>query len=154
NSGSNRTFTITPNSSYKISGVLVDGISVGAPSSYTFTNVTANRTISASFASIPGTGAPTITSQPVNQTVSAGQTATFSTTPAGALLTYQWQKNGANIAGATGASYTTPATVTADSGSTFRCVISNSAGSATSNVATLTVNTANHPPSISSAAAA
>ncbi len=93
--------------------------------------------------------APTITTQPVNQTVTAGQTATFTVTANGtAPLSYQWQKNGANIAGATSASYTTPATTTSDSGSTFDVVVSNSAGTATSNAATLTVNAAPVAPSI------
>jgi hypothetical protein len=48
----------------------------------------------------PATGAPTITAQPVNQTVTAGQTATFSVLASGtAPLGHQWQKNGANISG-------------------------------------------------------
>jgi len=85
--------------------------------------------------------APSITTQPANQTVSAGQTATFSVTATGtAPLSYQWQKNGSDISGATSATYTTPATTTGDSGSTYRAVVSNSAGSVTSNAATLTVN--------------
>src|ERR1700758_5830485 len=51
---------------------------------------------------------PSITTQPANQTVMAGQTATFTIVATGtAPLTYQWQKNGANIAGATSSSYTT-----------------------------------------------
>jgi hypothetical protein len=62
-----------------------------------------------------------------------------------APLSYQWQKNGANIAGATATSYTTPATTTADSGSTFRVVVSNTAGTVTSSAATLTVNPATAP---------
>ena len=87
--------------------------------------------------------APTITTQPANQTVTAGQTATFSVTATGtAPLSYQWQKNGANITGATSAGYTTPATTAADSGSKFDVVVSNTAGSVTSNAASLTVNAA------------
>jgi hypothetical protein len=90
--------------------------------------------------------APTITTQPVNQTVTAGQTATFTVVAGGtAPLSYQWQKNGANIAGATATSYTTPATATTDSGSTFAVVVSNTAGTVTSNSATLTVNAAPVP---------
>jgi hypothetical protein len=84
---------------------------------------------------------PFITTQPSNQTVSAGQTATFAVAASGtAPLSYQWQKGGANISGATSASYTTPATAPADSGSHFDIVISNSLGNATSNTVTLTVN--------------
>jgi hypothetical protein len=66
-----------------------------------------------------------------------------------APLSYQWQKNGANIAGATAASYTTPATATPDSGSTFVVVVSNSAGSVTSNAVTLTVTPDTTPPTVS-----
>jgi hypothetical protein len=85
--------------------------------------------------------APTITTQPANQTVTAGQTATFSVVASGtAPLTYQWQKNATAIAGATAASYTTPVTTTADSGELFRVIVSNSAGSTPSMSATLTVN--------------
>jgi hypothetical protein len=97
----------------------------------------------------PPTIAPTITAQPANQSVTAGQTATFSVAATGtAPLSYQWEKNGANIAAATTASYTTPATATTDSGSKFQVVISNSAGSVTSNAATLTVNAAPIAPAI------
>jgi hypothetical protein len=48
--GATRTYTITPAAGYHVSGVLVDGVSVGAVTSYAFTNVTANHTISATFA--------------------------------------------------------------------------------------------------------
>jgi invasion protein IalB len=94
----------------------------------------------------PAAVAPTITTQPGNQTVTAGQTATFTVVAAGtAPLSYQWQKNGANIAGAAAASYTTPATTTSDSGSTFRVIVNNIAGTVTSAAATLTVNPAPAP---------
>ncbi len=93
--------------------------------------------------------APTITTQPASQTVSAGQTATFSVVAAGtAPLSYQWQKNGANIAGATATSYTTPATVSSDSGSTFDVTVSNTAGTITSAAAALIVNAAAVAPTI------
>jgi hypothetical protein len=85
--------------------------------------------------------APTITTQPANQTVTVGQTATFIVTATGtAPLSYQWQKNSANISGATASSYTTPATVTGDNGALFDVIVSNTAGSQTSTMATLTVN--------------
>ncbi len=50
NSGANQTYTMTPAACYHVLDVLVDGVSVGAVTSYTFTNVTANHTISATFA--------------------------------------------------------------------------------------------------------
>jgi len=50
NYGDSQTFTITPNTGYHVADVLVDGSSVGAVTSYTFSNVTADHTISASFA--------------------------------------------------------------------------------------------------------
>jgi hypothetical protein len=97
----------------------------------------------------PAPVAPTITAQPANQTVTAGQTASFTVIAGGtAPLNYQWQKNGANIAGATSASYTTPVTATSDSGSTFRAVVTNTAGTVTSAAATLTVNAAAVAPTI------
>jgi hypothetical protein len=85
--------------------------------------------------------APSISTQPANQAVNVGQTATFSVVAAGtAPLSYQWQKNNTNISGATSATYTAPATVSGDNGATFRVIVSNSVTSITSNAATLTVN--------------
>lgn len=85
--------------------------------------------------------APTITTQPKSQTITAGQTATFSVRASGTVpLSYQWAKNGAAISGATGASYTTPATTSTDNGAQFVVTVSNSAGSVTSSAAVLTAN--------------
>jgi PQQ enzyme repeat len=84
---------------------------------------------------------PAITSQPQNQTVAVGSSASFSVAAGGtAPLLYQWQKNGANISGATSPTYTTPATVAGDDGSLFQVVIMNGAGSVTSSQAKLTVS--------------
>ena len=75
-----------------------------------------------------------------------GQTAKFSVTATGAApLTCQWHKNGEDIAGATKASYTTPATTADDNGALFSVTVSNVSGSVISNNAILTVKT---PPSI------
>src|SRR6202158_5197990 len=117
-----------------------------ADSGATFAAVVSNTagTVTSAAATLTVTAAavaPTITTQPTNQTVTAGQTASFTVVAAGtAPLSYQWQRNGANIAGATAATYTTPATTTADSGATFRVVVTNTAGTVTSAAATLTVN--------------
>ena len=93
--------------------------------------------------------APSITIEPVSQTVTTGQTATFTVVAAGtAPLSYQWRKSGTAISGATASTYTTPATTSADNGSQFTVVVSNTAGSVTSNAATLTVSAAAVAPSI------
>ena len=94
----------------------------------------------------PAATAPTISTQPADASTSVGGTATFSVTAAGtAPLTYQWQKSGTAIAGATEASYTTPAAQAADNGTIFTVVVTNSAGSITSNGAKLTVNSGSTP---------
>lgn len=96
----------------------------------------------------PSAVAPSISAQPVAQTVSAGATATFTVTATGsAPLSYQWKKGGAAISGATSTTYTTPATTMADTGSSFTVTVSNSAGTATSSAAVLTVQP--NPPGIS-----
>jgi len=84
---------------------------------------------------------PSITTQPANIAVAAGATASFSVVATGsATLAYQWRRNGADIAGATSAAYTTPATMGTDNGAQFTVVVSNPHGSVTSQPATLTVN--------------
>ncbi|WP_313527512.1 S-layer homology domain-containing protein [Anaerotignum sp.] len=56
NENTDQTFSITANNGYKIKDVFVDGISVGAVSTYTFRNVTSNHTISISFEKTSGGG--------------------------------------------------------------------------------------------------
>jgi hypothetical protein len=99
--------------------------------------------------------APTITSQPTNQIVTAPAAATFSVTATGTPApTYQWQEEAVgqnsftDIAGATSSSYNTGATTTAESGSKFQVVVTNSVGSQTSTAATLTVNAAPPPSNV------
>lgn len=80
-----------------------------------------------------------ITVPPVSQTVALGTAATFTVQATGAgHLTYQWQRNGAAIDGATSAAYTTAAVTSADSGSTYSVAIKDLNGSRTSQSATLT----------------
>jgi fibronectin type 3 domain-containing protein len=86
--------------------------------------------------------APSITTQPASQTVTAGQSVTFSVVATGtAPLSYQWQKNGTVIGGANSSSYSISAAQASDAAS-YTVVVSNSAGSVTSSAATLTVNAA------------
>ena len=86
--------------------------------------------------------APAFTTQPLSQFVTAGAAVTFTAAASGSPApAFQWQKNGANISGATSASYTIASVATGDAG-TYSVVATNSAGSATSNNAVLTVNAA------------
>ena len=87
NYGGNQTFNISPAVGFTIASVLVDGVSVGAVSSYTFTNVTANHTITASFASntftITATAGANGTISPSGAvTVNYGANQTFNISPA------------------------------------------------------------------------
>lgn len=88
---------------------------------------------------------PSITQQPAGQAVCPGSNASFSVTAAGdAPLSYQWQKNSANLANGGHYSGATTATLTitgADSNdaANYRCVVSNAGGSTTSNPAALTL---------------
>jgi hypothetical protein len=98
--------------------------------------------------------APTITTQPVAVSVTEGQAASFSVTASGtAPLSYQWRRNGTDIAGATAATYGLAATL-ADSGASFTVAVSNAAGSVTSAAAVLTVTAQATPPTISAQPAA
>ncbi|MBQ7590553.1 MAG: SUMF1/EgtB/PvdO family nonheme iron enzyme [Verrucomicrobia bacterium] len=83
---------------------------------------------------------PSITTQPKSQTVNEGSSATFSVTASGTTpLSYQWYKGSSKISGATSASYKISSVKTSDEGS-YKVTVSNSAGSVTSSVVTLTVN--------------
>ena len=80
--------------------------------------------------------------------MTAGSAVTFTAAASGTPTpTYQWQKGGANISGATSASYSISSAQAADGGS-YTCVATNSAGTATSSAASLTVNAATSAPSI------
>jgi hypothetical protein len=81
--GGNQTYTITPNAGYKINYVAVNGASVGAVTSYTFSNVRQNYTIKADF--VPITYKITVT-QGANGTVTPG---TYSGFKPGSSQTYR-----------------------------------------------------------------
>jgi Glucose / Sorbosone dehydrogenase/Immunoglobulin domain len=93
-----------------------------------------------------GTSLPFITSPPVSQTVSVGESATFTVTASGGQpLSYQWQKNGQAIPGATTPNLTINAVTVDDNGAQITVIVSNTFGTVVSAAATLTV-TGNQPP--------
>ncbi|MEW6302216.1 MAG: immunoglobulin domain-containing protein [Verrucomicrobiota bacterium] len=165
NAGANVTFSVSASGTAPLSyqwrkaGTNISG---ATGSSFTLNNVSsadaADYTVfvsnsAGSITSAPATLTvtlpPAISLPPQSQTVSAGASVTFSVTaPGTAPLSYQWRKDGTNISGATGASLTLISVLAADAGD-YSVVVSNSAGSATSVAATLTVNTPAMPPAIS-----
>ena len=149
--GADQAFSITANEGYEIESLKVDGKTVNTAASYTFPNVRAAHTIEATFKQKITVEKPSIGKQPQNVSVKAGEQATFTVKATGTDLTYQWQINRNNgkgfvdITGADKASYTTGVADMLCNGYKYQCVISNSAGSVTTNAATLTVTESTTP---------
>ena len=92
---------------------------------------------------------PTITTHPNSVNITEPSAVTFSVAATGfPSPTYQWQRDGQDIANAMQASYTLPSTTTADDGAQFQVVVTNAAGSVTSSAATLTVVPSGGPPTV------
>jgi hypothetical protein len=155
--GSNLTITVTtsgsptPTYQWKKNNVAING---ATNASLTFTSMTLADAAAYTVVATNSLGtaesspynlvvyqAPAIITQPISQTISAGASVTFTAAASGTPApTYQWKKGSTAINGATNASYTITTVATADAGS-YSVVATNAAGSATSDAATLTVNT-------------
>jgi alpha-tubulin suppressor-like RCC1 family protein len=137
----------TPVTTLADSGAKYRVVVSGASNSVTSSAVT--LTVSATVV------APSISVQPAAQTIVAGQNISFAVTATGTTLAYQWQRSTDggttfnNEAGATNATLTLTAVPLANNTHRFRVVVSNSAGSVTSNAALLTVNAAQSVPAFS-----
>jgi hypothetical protein len=165
--GSNVSFSVlasgspAPTYQWRKDGIAISGATaatlsltnVQASDAASYTVVATNASGSLVSASAPLTitlsaVAPTITTPPQSLTVTAGQSATFTVVATGtAPLSYQWSKAATTIAGATTATLSLPNAQAADAAN-YSVVVTNSAGSATSVAATLTVNPAPIPPTI------
>lgn len=84
--------------------------------------------------------APTITTQPADQNIIAGDSAKFSIVASGTSLSYQWQKNNIDIVGALEATYSISTSLESDSGSSYTCIVFNKEDTITSNSAILHVS--------------
>jgi Carbohydrate esterase, sialic acid-specific acetylesterase len=121
-----------------------DNITVGSSTSSTSSSGSTGGTGSGGTGGSGGASnnsstAPTITAQPVHVTVTELRPASFSVAATGsAPLTYQWQRNGTPIAGATSATLAITSTLAADHKARYSAVVTNSAGSVTSAEAVLT----------------
>ena len=138
----NQTFAIAPNANYAISDVVVDSTThLGALTSYTFNNVTANHTISATFMIactspvIEGGISPDSLTATVGNQVVLTLTNVTGTVP----FAYQWLSNTVAIANATNSSYTNLSVTVADAGN-YQVIVTNDCGAVTSSIAMLTVS--------------
>lgn len=94
----------------------------------------------------PANQRPLFTSHPADVTVAVGEPATFTATVNSPTpVMYQWQRDSANILGATSATYRINTTVVGDHGARFRLVATNTAGNTTSNEGVLTVINSRRP---------
>jgi len=132
--GSGRTFSISAAVNYHVRDVLVDGISVGAVSSYTFSNVTQNHTIAASF--VPNNQAPNAdagSDLTVNEGVSVTLNGSASSDLGGSIASYAWeQTDGLTVqlanAGSATANFTAPYVAIAGETLTFRLTVTDADG--------------------------
>lgn len=151
--GSSRTFTITPSTGYAIDRVLVDGASVGAPASYTFTNVTAAHTLSAQFTS--KTNKPPVADAGPDQTVQEGRTVTLngsgSNDPDDGIASYSWTRvSGPTVtlsnAAAASPTFTAPDVGPSGAALTFRLTVTDKSGATATDTCIVNVTWVNQAP--------
>ncbi len=120
------------------SSLTLSGASAADDGNYTVTVSNSLGSVTSSAATLTVLNPPAITTQPQAQSVEAGTGATFSVTASGDAPSYQWQKDGVAITGATAATFTITSTSASDAGN-YAVVVSNPVGSVTSDTASLTV---------------
>ena len=152
NSGSNQTFIITPADNYKVSDVTVDGVSVGTVSSYKFSNVTANHTISASFGTLDQP--PTADAGPtqiIAKNAAVKLNGSNSTGGNNAIASYLWtQISGTTVVlsnpSAAIATFMAPSVGSAGAALTFRLTVADKSGLQASDTCIINVTSVNMPP--------
>jgi len=133
--GSRVTLTATPSPGWRFEGWSGDLTGANNP---TIITIDRDKSITANFAPLP----PTITTQPISQLITTGSNVTFTVAASGAPpLTYQWKKNGAEIAGATTDALALSNVQISDAG-IYTVAVSNAGGTVESAPATLSVTSA------------
>ncbi|MBD1397842.1 immunoglobulin domain-containing protein [Pontibacter sp. JH31] len=161
--GASHTFNATATGTNVTYQWLKNGVAINGAtgSSYTISNAVAGDAgdytvratgncgiLTSSVATLIINTLPAITTQPTAAQACVGGTASFSVAASGTGVTYQWQKNGGNITGATSNTLTLTSVQTSDAGN-YRVIVSGTCSpSQTSNAVALTVNT---PPAITAA---
>jgi len=152
NSGSSKTFTITPSANYQIDKLLVDGQAVTSSTSYTFASVTSNRTISVSFKS---TNAQPVADAGPDQTVSEVTVVTLqgsnSTDADNGILSHLWQQTGGlnvQLSSTTAANptFTAPDVGPGGVALTFRLTVTDGLQATASDTCIVNVSWVNTPP--------
>ena len=133
------------------SSLFLSGVQAASAGTYTVVVSNAVGSVVSNGALLTVNDAPTtpsITTQPKSQSVTAGQSVTFSVAAIGTPpLSYQWKRNGALLAGDTASSFTISAVAVSDTGS-YTLTVTNNAGNAVSIPAVLTVTQAPVAPNI------
>ena len=132
------------------SALTLSNVQTTASGSYTVVVTNAAGSVTSNAATVTvNIAIPSIATQPTGQTVAVGGSVTFVVNVSGtAPFSYQWRKNGTTILGATGSALTLSNVQTTASGS-YTVVVTNAAGSVTSNTATVTVSALIIAPTIS-----
>ena len=137
NNGSSQTLTngsagtnlLWSSSSTNVASITTNGVATGLTNGVTTITVTSGSISNNTTLTV--VSPPAITVQPTNNTVSPNASVTLNVAATGGGLSYQWQFNGTNITGATGASLTITNVTSATIG-VYTVIVSNAAGSVTS----------------------
>ncbi len=150
--GGSISFSMAPASGYAVSDVVVDGVSQGALTSYTFSNVTSAHTISASFKTL---NEPPVADAGPDQTVAEGALVTImgsnSRDAEGSALSYLWEQTGGPVVQLSSTTAADPTFTAPDVGPegaalTFRVTVTDGLGATASDTCIVNVTWVNIPP--------
>jgi hypothetical protein len=150
--GGSQSFTIYPDTGYTISDVMVDGVSVGIIDNYTFTNVTADHTIIATFAAV---NQPPMADAGPDQVVEEGQTVLLSGLNSmdldDGIAAFQWRQiQGVQVTlnspGEPETTFTTPDVDTSGTALVFELSVTDYSGSTSVDTCIVNVTWVNLPP--------
>ena len=152
--GNSQIFNFAAASGYQVAGVEVNGQSMGSRTSYTFSNVTQNQSISVTFSAIPVQNQPPVAEAGNNQSTQAGTTVTVdgsgSHDPESGTITYLWRQSSGPAVSLSGrntaqCTFTAPV-VTANTTLSFELTVTDGPGQTDSDTCLVTVSPAQQEP--------